>query len=69
MTMNWKMQDYIHLPTKNWISIRLTDLLVTLLVNSDIVLSMLFLKQEKIIVDTNKDDIILPTLELEPEPV
>ena len=43
------------------------DLLVALLVNSDIVLGMPFLKQEKITVDADKNDIILLTPLPEPE--
>ena len=45
------------------------DLLVTLLANSDIVLSIPFLKQEKITIDAEKNDIILLTLPPEPEPL
>jgi len=45
------------------------DLLVALLANSDIILGMPFLKQEKIIVDANKDNIILLTPPPEPEPL
>jgi len=52
----------MHLLIKNWTSTELAELLVVLLANSDIVLGMLFLKQEKIIIVPNKDNIILPIL-------
>jgi len=54
---------------KDWTLIKPVDLLVAPLANSDIVLNMPFLKQEKITIDTNKNDIILLTLLSEPEPL
>jgi len=68
MTVDRKVQSHIHLPTKEWTSKKPADLLVAPLANSDIVLGMLFLKQEKITVDANRDNIILPIPLPDPEP-
>jgi len=56
-----KINSKISIPSKNWTSEGPTDLLVAPLVNSEAVLGMPFLAQERIKVDPATHDIFLPT--------
>ena len=56
-----KINSKISIPSKNWTSEEATDLLVTPLANSEAVLGMPFLAQERIKVDPATHDMLLPT--------
>ena len=60
MLIKEKINSKINIPSKNWTSEKPTDLLVAPLTNSEAVLGMPFLAQERIKVDPATHDILFP---------